>query len=41
MAVASEFKAYAKKLGFPDSETMGRIWIYCSRMSPVEKLSRP
>ena len=25
MAVASEFKAYAKKLGFPESETMGRI----------------
>jgi ferredoxin/DNA-binding Lrp family transcriptional regulator len=25
MAVANEFKAYAKKLGFPESETMGRI----------------
>lgn len=25
MAIASEFKAYAEKLGFPNSETMGRI----------------
>jgi ferredoxin len=25
MAIASEFKAYAEKLGFPESETMGRI----------------
>ncbi len=25
MPIADEFKAYAKKLGFPESETMGKI----------------
>lgn len=45
MAVANEFKAYAEKLGFPDSETMGRILAILFPDEPgrkiVQALSKP